>query len=174
MPIELTCSCGKRLQVAEEFSGRQGRCPACGELLQIPGRDDTTTAPSSDEASPALFVTVGLPTSKGAGVPPDAITSITGAEARLHAGERRGARADDDAKLTVVGYILTLLSVAVIAAVAIPIVRWRDPVTGLPLPRFIAIISPLLIGAAFNGIGTLLLKLLGLPVWSKQESGEKK
>src|SRR5262249_51646082 len=62
MPIELTCSCGKRLQVSGEFAGRQGQCPACGGLLQIPERDATVTgvAPSSDEAAQTVFAALGL------------------------------------------------------------------------------------------------------------------
>jgi hypothetical protein len=62
-----------------------------------------------------------------------------------------------------------LLSVAVIFVVAIPIVHWRDPATGRPLPRFIAIFSPFLIGAAFHGVALFFLRLFGLPVWSKRE-----
>src|SRR5262249_42783992 len=36
MAIDLTCSCGKRLQVSDEYAGRQGQCPACGRVLDIP------------------------------------------------------------------------------------------------------------------------------------------
>jgi len=81
---------------------------------------------------------------------------------------------EDKAKLTAAGCVLTLLSVAVIFVVAIPIVRWRDAETGRPLPRTIAIFTPLLIGAAFNGIGTVLLRLVGLRTWSKSETGESR
>jgi hypothetical protein len=35
--IELTCPCGKKLQVKEEFAGRMGVCPGCGQALDIPG-----------------------------------------------------------------------------------------------------------------------------------------
>ena len=79
---------------------------------------------------------------------------------------------EDNAKLTAAGCVLTLLSVAVIFVVAIPIVRWRDAETGRPLPRTIAIFTPLLIGAAFNGIGTVLLRVVGLRIWSKSETDE--
>jgi len=56
--------------------------------------------------------------------------------------------------------------------VALPIVRWRDPATGQPLPRDEAILAPFLIGAAFHGIGTVLLRLVGLRIWSKSETDE--
>jgi ABC-type spermidine/putrescine transport system permease subunit II len=75
---------------------------------------------------------------------------------------------DDNAQLTTVGCILTLFSVAVIVAAAILIVRWRDPDTGRPLPRTIAIIAPILIGAIVHGIGSLSLRLLGLRVWARR------
>ncbi len=79
---------------------------------------------------------------------------------------------DDNAKLTGVGCVLTLLTVAVIIGLALPIVQWRDSVTGQPLPRDIAISSPLLIGAAFYGVASLFLRLIGLPVWSKREKDD--
>jgi hypothetical protein len=36
MPITLNCSCGKRLQVKDEFAGRRVKCPACGSIAQVP------------------------------------------------------------------------------------------------------------------------------------------
>jgi hypothetical protein len=76
---------------------------------------------------------------------------------------------DDKAQLTGVGCVLTLLSVAVIVGVAIPIVRWHDPETGEPLPRDLAIWAPIIIGASFHAISSVLLRLVGLRVWSKPE-----
>lgn len=174
MPIELTCSCGKRLQVSEEFSGRQGQCPACGGLLQIPPCNDTVTAdPSSDKTAQAVFAAPGIPRPKGPAAPEDAVTTTAGSADQLHDGERGDAETDDNAKLTAVGCVLTLLSVAIIFAVAIPLVRWRDPATGRPLPRILAILSPLLIGAAVHGIGSLFLKILGVQVWSNRRTGTR-
>jgi hypothetical protein len=34
--IELSCSCGKKLKVNEEFAGRTGVCPGCGQAIAIP------------------------------------------------------------------------------------------------------------------------------------------
>jgi hypothetical protein len=79
---------------------------------------------------------------------------------------------DDNAKPTVVGYVLTLLSVVVIFGTAIPIVHWRDPDTHEPVPRIVAIALPFILGAAFHGIGTLLLRLVGLRIWTKPETNE--
>ncbi len=76
---------------------------------------------------------------------------------------------DSKAPLTGVGCVLTLLTFAVIVCVAISIVRWRDPETGEPLPTDLAIWAPLLIGASFHGISSVVLRLVGLRVWSKPE-----
>src|SRR6516165_7430821 len=36
MPFDLTCRCGKLLRVADKYAGSQGRCPVCGEVLDLP------------------------------------------------------------------------------------------------------------------------------------------
>src|SRR5262249_49497816 len=78
---------------------------------------------------------------------------------------------DDDAKLTGVGCVLTVLTAAVIFGVAIPVVQWRDAGTGRPLPRVVAIFAPVLVGAMFFAIASGLLRLAGLRVWSQSERG---
>jgi hypothetical protein len=43
MTIAITCPCGKRLQISEQYAGQQGQCPSCGKTLDIPrygGPDD--------------------------------------------------------------------------------------------------------------------------------------
>ncbi len=52
---------------------------------------------------------------------------------------------------------------------AIPVVKWRDPEFGRPLPRMIAIATPVLAGALFCAIGTGILKILGIPVMAKRK-----
>ena len=74
---------------------------------------------------------------------------------------------DDEGQTTFAGCVLMSLSLVLIGAVALPIVSWRDPDTGQPLPRFICIIAPILAGAAFYGIGTGILKVLGIAVLAK-------
>jgi hypothetical protein len=73
-------------------------------------------------------------------------------------------------KMTGTGCVLTLLSVAVIFGLAVPIVQWRDAESGQSLPTDAAIIAPLLIGATFHALGSGLLWLVGLPVWVKSEA----
>ena len=36
MPIQVECSCGKQLRVADESAGQRARCPACGGALTLP------------------------------------------------------------------------------------------------------------------------------------------
>jgi hypothetical protein len=58
--------------------------------------------------------------------------------------------------------------------VAVPIARWRDPETGQPLPRLVAIISPLLIGATIHAIASLFLRFLGFQIWKELETDGKR
>lgn len=44
MAIALKCSCGRKLQVKDEFAGQEGQCPACGRTLQIPNVDKPVAA----------------------------------------------------------------------------------------------------------------------------------
>jgi hypothetical protein len=74
----------------------------------------------------------------------------------------------NEERLTAAGCVLTTLSLALTIGVAIPIVMWRDP-AGTPLPRLVAIYTPLLIGAAFQGIGTGILWLFGMKVLVKPD-----
>jgi hypothetical protein len=73
---------------------------------------------------------------------------------------------DDKAKLTGVGCVVILLTVAVIVVTAVPLVMWRDPVNGEPLSRKAAIPAPFAVAAVFFGVVSFVLKLVGLPVWS--------
>jgi hypothetical protein len=74
----------------------------------------------------------------------------------------------DDERITAAGCVLTTLSLVVIFGSAIPIVHWRDSV-GRALPRYVALASPLLVGAVFHGIGTAVLRLFGLRVLEKPD-----
>jgi hypothetical protein len=42
MAIHIKCACGKSLQVAEEFAGKEGQCPHCGNALHIPDTEERT------------------------------------------------------------------------------------------------------------------------------------
>lgn len=77
---------------------------------------------------------------------------------------------EEDCKLTPLGCVLTLLSLAVVLGTAIPIVRWRDPDTGQPLPRMVAISAPVILGAIFHAVCAGLLRLFGLRTWTTPEA----
>jgi hypothetical protein len=42
--IQFTCTCGKKLQIKDEFAGQEGVCPACGQTLHIPAHDGAPVA----------------------------------------------------------------------------------------------------------------------------------
>jgi hypothetical protein len=39
MAVKLTCSCGRRLRVADGFAGRVVRCPKCSASVTVPVED---------------------------------------------------------------------------------------------------------------------------------------
>ncbi len=45
MPITLTCGCGKKLRIDDRFAGQKGRCPACGQTIDIPAEDQPPPPP---------------------------------------------------------------------------------------------------------------------------------
>ena len=70
----------------------------------------------------------------------------------------------DTSQPTIAGIVLMLISLAIIVYVALVVVRWRDPESGIALPRMVAIVVPILAGALFYAIGTGILKLFGIAV----------
>jgi hypothetical protein len=77
---------------------------------------------------------------------------------------------DKNGQTTIAGCLVVILSLAVIGAVAIPVVTWRDPESGRPLPRMVAIVVPVLAGALCCGICTGILKILGISVMAKPKT----
>jgi hypothetical protein len=53
MPIQFTCSCGRKLQGQDEHAGRRVKCPGCGVELTVPGADGAvqTTEPARPRPS---------------------------------------------------------------------------------------------------------------------------
>jgi hypothetical protein len=54
MPILLTCPCGRKLKIKEEFAGQEGQCPACGQTLMIPYPGDTQEPQPAVPAPPVV------------------------------------------------------------------------------------------------------------------------
>ena len=44
--MQVTCSCGKVLNVPEKLAGKTARCPACKKIFQMPGAAPESPAPS--------------------------------------------------------------------------------------------------------------------------------
>ena len=44
--MQVTCSCGKVLNVPENLAGKSGRCPACKKIFQMPGAPPAVPLPS--------------------------------------------------------------------------------------------------------------------------------
>jgi hypothetical protein len=39
MPIQLCCSCGRQLKIADEYTGKRIKCPSCGAAQSVPAAD---------------------------------------------------------------------------------------------------------------------------------------
>ena len=74
---------------------------------------------------------------------------------------------DDNNQPIFAGCLLMLLSLAVIVAVALTLVRWRDPNSGATLPAEALIQIPVVAGAWFWAIVGGLLRMLGVSVLEK-------
>jgi hypothetical protein len=49
--IVLSCECGRKLQIAEEFAGQDGQCPSCGRTMLIPADGEGGPAISGVQAA---------------------------------------------------------------------------------------------------------------------------
>lgn len=84
----------------------------------------------------------------------------------------RETAVDELSRPTLAGFVLTLISVAVVFIVAYPVLRLRNPETGRPPPRIVVILIPVVAGALFQLVGTGLLRLVGLKTFTKSKLGE--
>jgi hypothetical protein len=48
MTIQLTCTCGRKLKIKDEFGGQEGQCPACGATLMIPMAGEVPELPRAE------------------------------------------------------------------------------------------------------------------------------
>ena len=63
MPMSVVCQCGKKLNVPDQFAGKQVKCPGCGGGIKVPAAAD------EDEpvARPVLKVSSKAPPAAAAG-----------------------------------------------------------------------------------------------------------
>ena len=66
--ISFTCVCGKRLQVADEFTGKSVKCPGCGQVMVVPAK----VAAGFVNQETAALGKVAAPPNVGKGHNPDA------------------------------------------------------------------------------------------------------
>ena len=52
MAIVVGCRCGRKFQTKDEYAGRQAKCPACGEVLDIPTLQDDVQVESEERYGP--------------------------------------------------------------------------------------------------------------------------
>jgi hypothetical protein len=48
--IKFQCNCGRKIQVKDELAGKRGKCPKCGNRIQVPKADENDFASGLDEA----------------------------------------------------------------------------------------------------------------------------
>lgn len=49
MPIKVSCACGKKLSVKDEYAGRRIKCPECGKAVSIPKAKPLSSENTEDE-----------------------------------------------------------------------------------------------------------------------------
>jgi len=52
MAIVVGCRCGRKFKTKDEYAGRQAKCPACGEVLDIPAAEDEVQVESEERYGP--------------------------------------------------------------------------------------------------------------------------
>ena len=78
MPIQITCGCGKTLQVPDSLRGKKGRCPGCQAILDIPLED---APPAGPEVPAEPEAPAGEEASADAGASPEEEAALEGDEA---------------------------------------------------------------------------------------------
>jgi hypothetical protein len=72
MPIDIACSCGKKLKIKEEHAGRKFKCPACGGTIQTkaPALSSNVTKPGAAAGLPGSAANTAGQATRAAPVPP--------------------------------------------------------------------------------------------------------
>ena len=76
MPIRVRCSCGHSLSVPDQYAGKSGKCPKCGQMLKIPAVEaggpaaaQAASAKSRPTATATAAKPVGKPAASAAPIP---------------------------------------------------------------------------------------------------------
>src|SRR5437879_1241330 len=69
MPLAVLCVCGKQFQVLDELAGKRVKCPACQQIVAVPGTLvlPLPAAPEQESADEDEFRPAGKKKKKGSG-----------------------------------------------------------------------------------------------------------
>ncbi|MGD0768119.1 MAG: hypothetical protein ABSB42_07990 [Tepidisphaeraceae bacterium] len=61
MPINVQCSCGKRMGLSDALAGKMIKCPACGDAIHVPAAAGPAAGkkPAAKPGGPAVYVSKG-------------------------------------------------------------------------------------------------------------------
>ncbi len=91
MAIVISCECGRKLQIKEEFAGQEGQCPGCNRTFLIPGAINAAPAPSRN--SEPLELPEPEPESEAPRLP-EQTTPASSGPVNNHGGEPLHPKAD--------------------------------------------------------------------------------
>jgi hypothetical protein len=112
MSIEVSCECGKRFSVGDQYAGKRGRCKACGAFVTVPAATEPPayTHDLADEAIPVANVAAPAEEANTRGPALPAYPSFN----------RRGrAAADKTSRVSV--HVNPVIVVLILLAIVIPL-----------------------------------------------------
>jgi len=111
MSIEVSCECGKRFSVGDQYAGKRGRCKACGGVVTVPavGEPPAYTHELADDPVPEAKVAALTEPANARGPALPAYPSFN---------RRNRAAADKTARVSV--HVNPIVVVLVFLAIAIP------------------------------------------------------
>lgn len=184
--IDVHCTCGTRLQLGDEWAGRQGRCPRCGQPLEIPRpKPAAPTAaraapPAANPATPkvARSAPVAAPprpakSVRAAPAPPATLPPVAAMESNVESMEVESLNADSIPEVSMFEPapppLASPLDSPLPPAAPMP-PTFGAPTRPTPTLRSASVVDkfrrlPATIWAAVGG-GVLLLLIVGFAVWN--------
>jgi len=94
MSIKLTCTlCLKELDIPDSFAGRKGKCPYCGEVLDIPAPGEATAAAATEQTQPTAQASAPTQPPRAEPAPPEVAGQSAAGEPAPTADRPAAARA---------------------------------------------------------------------------------
>jgi hypothetical protein len=111
MSIEVSCECGKRFSVGDQYAGKRGRCKACGRMVTVPAAAEPPAYAHelADDPVPEAKVTAAAepPSTRGPALP-------------VYPGFNRRNRGPADKGARVSIHVNPVIVVLVLLAIGIP------------------------------------------------------